>query len=445
MLYHWRPMTSNAITGDTRRSETTSAGPARIRVTTVGARASAVAVLGAVYLLQAVTPLRLDNDAVVYLRMATSFADGIPMDRTGLPPGYPALVAFLDSLGLGFPFVFVLVNMAFIAAGLAAAHYLFDASASGRPSWVVPLTMVSVVVVRYLPMPLPESMFFGMSLTAVALMTAGTRSIGARRGWLLCGALALTIAAIMVRLVGVALLPALIWSCLNGGAWGTSTRPALTRRDKLTVAAALVGAALVATFALGDSLDKYSYEAQLMYSQIEGLRPVWVHGRNLLWTLGEVVLNLPWAQFRPYRVVFFWAGFASVVWLLISVRFRRPATPAGVYLVSFIILLALWPYTALRLWLPIVPLLIGFAESATLRFNAGRKWTLFTRVYLAWFVFAGVAAIAYTSRITFSGSNFPRVYGKAGGMSFPDPVTGRVDTLHNQRARVLLDRFVNPF
>ena len=52
--------------------------------------------------------MRLDNDAVVYLRMATSLADGGPLERTGLPPGYPALIAILDILGLGNYFVFVL-------------------------------------------------------------------------------------------------------------------------------------------------------------------------------------------------------------------------------------------------------------------------------------------------------------------------------------------------
>lgn len=170
------PMTSNVFAQDSDRAEAaTSAPQTRMTISSVRLMPALVAVLGALYLLQALSPLRLDNDSVVYLRMATSLVDGMPLDGTGLPPGYPALIGILDMLGVGFPFVFVLANVAFIAIGLVAIQYLFDKPESGRRSWVVPLTMLAVPVVKYLPMPLPESMFFGLSLSAVAVMTAATR------------------------------------------------------------------------------------------------------------------------------------------------------------------------------------------------------------------------------------------------------------------------------
>jgi len=36
--------------------------------------------------------------------------------------------------------------------------------------------------------------------------------------------------------------------------------------------------------------------------------------------------------------------------------------------------------------------------------------------YAGWFALTGIAALAYTSRISFSGANFENVYGRRGGM-----------------------------
>lgn len=404
-----------------------------------------VTVLGALYLLQTLSPMRLDNDSVVYLRMAASLVDGVPMEKTGLPPGYPALVAVLEMLGMGRYFVFVMVNIAFIAMGLAAAQYLFGKREFGRRSWVVPLTMLAVALIRYMPMPLPESMFFGVSMVAVAVMTAATRSMGGRRAKLLALALMLTIVAITVRLVGLALVPAMIWACCRVEGRDAEAHPNLTRREQWLGAVALLSVAIVILFVLGDSLQKYSFEAMLRYVEVDRWSPILLHLRSSLWTFGGVVLNLPLTQFRPYRPAFLLAGLGTVIWILGAVRLRPPRTPGSIYLASFITLLVLWPYTGLRLWLPIVPLLIGYMESASFRFTPGRKWKMFVRAYVAWFAVAGLGALAYTTRITLSGENFPNVYGRAGGMSFPDWTTGRIDTLHNQRALQLLERYGSRF
>lgn len=429
---------------NSREGETEVVAPRSRSESRYGVLPAVVSVLGALYLLQAVSPMRVDNDSVVYLHMATSLADGIPLDRTGLPPGYPALIAVLDSLGLGLSFVFVLANCAFIAMGLAAAQYLFNRPESGRKTWVVPLTMLAVVLIRYLPMPLPEPMFFGVSLVAVAAMSAATVRTGHRRVLLLCAALVLTIVAITVRLVGLALVPALLWACFHFQGRDLSPRASWTRERRMA-AATLLGVAIVTAMVLGDSFRKYSFEAKLMYLHEDLLGQMFAHVLGLLLSIGEVVVNVPSTQFRPYRLAFLSAGLVAVVWIFSTMRLRQPRTPAAVYLVSFLVLLVLWPYNALRLWLPIVPLLIGYMESASFRFTPGRKWEIFVRLYVAWFAFAGIGALAYTTRITLSGKDFPKVYGKRGGMSYPNPKTGRVDTLHNRRARELMKRYGNPF
>jgi hypothetical protein len=404
-----------------------------------------VAGLGTLYLLQAISPIRLDNDSVVHLRTGARLADGYASDVTSSPLGYPAFIAMLDRLGLGMSFVFVLANCAFTALGLVCASHLFRDRRANRRSWVVPLTMLAFLVIRYLPMPLPETMFFGVSLAAVAAMNASSaRESAAGRVRLLCVALVLTAAAITLRMMGFVLVPALLFACFLSAHRGRAALAKVTSPEWVFVSASLIVIALVA-FALGDSFERYSSEAGLIYLHGDLWGQMWRHVQGLLWTIGALVINLPWTQFQPYRSAFLFAGLVAVVWIFSTVRFRLPRTPAAVYLVSFLVLLVLWPYNAQRLWLPIVPLLIGYAERASFRFTPGRKWRLFVRAYVAWFAFAGLGALAYTTRITFSGNDFSKVYGKAGGMSFPDPRTGKIDTLHNHRARELQRRYGNPF
>ncbi len=77
--------------------------------------------LSILYLLQLASPLRLNVDAIIFISMAESFINGHGFLYHGLPthfpPGYPALLSFLDFLGLGYSWPFISINIAFLAAG----------------------------------------------------------------------------------------------------------------------------------------------------------------------------------------------------------------------------------------------------------------------------------------------------------------------------------------
>lgn len=405
---------------------------------------TSIAVLAVAYLAQTLTPLRLDNDSVVYLRMAAAMADGVSIEPTGLPIGYPAMVALLDRIGLGSSFFFVLVNCAFIALGLYSVWYVFSARTVGRRTIIVPMTMLAIPLIRYLAMPLPESMFFGVSLAAIATMTAATRNTGRVRLQFIAVAVVLSAIAILVRLVGFALVPALLWTFFEHSASSKESKFRWTR-ERLTGGILVLAVIAVAVLFLGDSFRKYSYEFGLRYFRGGFFSTIYYHLQGFTWIFGEVVANLPGTKFRNYRLWFLGVGVIVIVWTLIKVRFRAPRTPAGIYLLAFIVLLLVWPYNALRLWAPIVPLLIGYAEIASIRFAAGQKWSRLKRVYIGWYALMGIAALLYTSRITFAGDNFSKVYGLAGGLSSPDSRTGKVDTLHNRRAIELMKRYGNSF
>src|SRR5688500_18742176 len=171
--------------------------------------------LAILYLVQAWSPIRLDNDSVVHLRAGSRLADGLHADFPDSPLGYPTFIAILDRLGLGSYAVFVLANCAFVGISLVCTHYLIrDRLPSGHWGWFVPLTLLTFPVIRYMPMALPEVMFMAVALLAVVAMTAATKRDGvtARIGYILV-ALALTVVAISLRIMGFVLVPPLLATC----------------------------------------------------------------------------------------------------------------------------------------------------------------------------------------------------------------------------------------
>ncbi|HVF39492.1 MAG TPA: hypothetical protein VM939_06280 [Gemmatimonadaceae bacterium] len=394
-----------------------------------------LAALTALYLLQIFTPLRLDNDSVVYLLLGVGLSEGTALLDVGLPLGYPAYMSLLDRAGIASSISIVLSNCVFLATGVASVWYMLGPEAETRRRWTVLLSLLAVPIVRSIAMPLPEAMFFGISLLCLAVMTAADKRHGARRLQLLIAAIVLTALAITVRLVGFALVPALLWTLF---ARSFQRRGDMSKLDKSLAIGAVVVIALVAAFLLRDSFEKYASEGSMRIGEF--LK----HLRGMLLTIGELVSNLPLSRFRDYRTGFLALGIAATLVLLAGLRIRLARTPAGVYLISFLTLLFLWPYEAVRLWMPIIPLLIAWVATAPRRYRANRAWTWLGRAYVAWFIVTGLAALAYTSRITLSGDNFANVYGRAGGLSHPDSL-GRIDTLHNANAMRLMKRYGRPF
>ena len=404
--------------------------------------------LAILYVIQAWSPIRLDNDSVVHLRAGSRLADGLTADFPNSPLGYPKFLAILDRLGLGSYAAFVLANCVFVGISIVCTHYLIrDRLPAGRYGWFVPLTLLTFPVIRYMPMVLPEVMFMAVALLAVVAMTAATtrEAVMARIGFILT-ALALTVVAISLRIMGFVLVPPLLATCfiaIGSGRTGQVVTK-VSGRQVAIAAVTLIVLALVA-FSFADSLQRYAAETALKYSNANPLLLLRGRALSIFWSAGALAVNLPPSRFWSFQTWFIVAGFFALLLALAIFRFRWARTPAGIYLASSIALLILWPYNTLRLWLPIMPLLIAYIETAELRFTPGRKWRAFTLAYIAAYAAAGLASLAYTTRITFSGKDFPKVYGRNGGMAIPDSATGRIDSLHNARAKVLMERYGRPF
>ena len=175
----------------------------------------ALIVLGALYVLQTVSPLRLESDAVDYLSTGAAIADGRVTPNMPFPSGYPVFVGWLDRAGLGSSFYFILANCPFLGLGIWATWRLFSDRPPRVRMWIVVATLLAISVVRSVAAPLPEAAFFGTSLLALAAMTEAVSDTGSKRLLLFVAALALSGMAISIRLVGVALIPTLFWASRN--------------------------------------------------------------------------------------------------------------------------------------------------------------------------------------------------------------------------------------
>src|SRR5437899_7339924 len=173
-----------------------------------------VFILASFYFLQAATPLRLHPDAVVLLSVAETVDHGggyLYHGRTTVfPPGYPSLLALLIRLHLAHVWVIVSLNVLFVLIGLLVCGHLFQRMGFSRSFvlGVCVLSLLSFVFVKYSAIPLTDMLFFCVSMLALASMN---KLAASQFSWgRIIVSLALVIAAVCVRRIGVALIPALL-------------------------------------------------------------------------------------------------------------------------------------------------------------------------------------------------------------------------------------------
>lgn len=356
-----------------------TAGSPYRRLLTVALVAVALA-----YCIQLPTPLRLHNDTVVLLSMGESAARGGGFLYHGhvshYPQGYPAMVAALLRLGWFHVWTAVAVNYLFLALGLFAASKFLP---HGR--LLALLTLLSFVTIKHATIPLTDLVFFGV---AMLCLLAFERC----RVFESC---ILVLAAIALRRNGVALVPPLVW--------------VLYRRRRALILPALAAAALAVrlTSTLSDFHNTVAGHTLFdSAAQILGFR---------LTEFGEIAANLPAGGLPaiakvllPCAGALFIALIAAGLWMR-----RRSFGPVEVFLIGYAAILFAWPYYDPRFWLPVLPLLFGYAAGALQRVIPPALNKELLAAYVMVFSMLGVMVLGVSIRITYSGAQFPDAYGNA--------------------------------
>jgi hypothetical protein len=359
------------------------------------AAVAAAAVVGLLYVAALPGPLRLDVDSANLLYIGGSLADGTgfhPPGSQSLPPGYPIAIAALDEAGLAGPVGFMLLGVVSLAVALAASWSALrlDLRLTRAELTVVAiLTALSVYAIKYTLVPVTEMLFFAVSAVAVAAY-ARSRA-GGSVAWLVAGA-AITGVACAIRTAGVAL-----------GLAAVLAFPTARARAIAAVVAGIGGIAVVA-------VAPYYLDILVGSWRDEPFRSLWHEPYSLLHSSGAVAANVPtssWQSsvFLPITVVAGAALLAVVVWALWSRR--RVLGPVDGFAAATVVIILLFPTEHPRFFLPIVPYLVGYCVLAA------RKLPRLAFVCAAGFAALGLAGLAYSTFLSYTGDRFPERY--AGG------------------------------
>jgi hypothetical protein len=375
-------------------------------------------ILAISFAVQVFSPLRLCTDSLVLLSMAQSAAQGSGFldhgETTVFPPGYPALIAILLKAGIGHPWAIVALNAILCGIGLVcfyaiAAHGFVQSRmlVLNLCSWF----LLSWVLIKHFCLPLTDIAFFAVSMLCLYAMNQAWKAAhSARFAYFVCAAWALSIAAILVRRIGVALIPALIYTVVFHRPRFKMAQLRQAPRLKLILAFAICAAALLvlgSAAASTSTLSDYTVDrAPVLYrmSRIFNYR---------LTELGELLLNVPSSRVpASIAAVFPIAGGVLLILLAGGMIIRRAVFgPIEVFLCGYAGILFVWPYYDARFWLPVVPLVFTFGAVTVERFIRVRMVRPLLAIYVLVFALLGAGAIVYSSRVTFAGARFPDRYG----------------------------------
>jgi len=382
------------------------------------------------YLLQIFTPLRLTSDGLAYLSLADSanthgLIATLKQSTFPFPKGYPAFVFMLMKGGIFSSATLVATNLFFFAVGLTFSFRTLITLGFQKPHAAVAclLTLLSFAAVKHVTQGMSDFLFFALAAIACWAMT-----LSSPYKWLIV--LPFVACAIEVRFIGLVLmapLAATVW-------------PSVRKRPLVLAIASSTAVVLVVAGAWAGR--------PYLVKNIIILRNVGLGrflGKNVVahcLDFGELITNVPFAKLPGWFYVFMLTigGIAMLLFFAGIATLMKRSMWTSFYMLGFSGLILPWPYTDPRFWLPALPfVLLTIHAGATTVFKHVPKSLV--RTYCTVFCALGIAALGYSTWITFSGAQFPYRYGdgllRATYLAHCSPTPIGVD----QRALHLLRRY----
>lgn len=377
----------------------------------------ALAIVSIVYLVQIATPLRLINDGVDYLLQASSAIDGhgflIHGERSMRPPGYPALIFLLAKVGLGTSWAIVALNCFLLGIGCGASYVVLRESL-GFPrdvaQCILVLTLLSFVMIRNVTYPLSDVCFFGTSVPAVLILRKTEGESGSRRLWRLLLLLPLIFLCIELRTIGIALIPAFLWAAIGGAPGARKIYPVVKRHRFIAFAILLAALLMIGKVFLNSRYWLFNSPIFLRRGFFQSIVTN-VAFETTEW--GEMAANVPASRLPgalgfPLRILGLFAIFTFAVGIW-SKRDRPDSQ--WLYTLGFAAIVFAYPWNDARLWLPVLPFLMGYVLLGLRRMMARTTLRPLLVAYGTFFCLLGVLALGYSTRLTFAGARFPELYG----------------------------------
>jgi hypothetical protein len=381
------------------------------------------------HMLQVASTLRINNDAYRLLSLAWSahstgefLVDG----RTDqFPLGYPWMLRIMFDMGFKDARSICVLGLGWLIAALLGWWWMLRRPlgfSRDRVLVVLTVTLLSWITIKHAAVPLTEVPYLGVSTGALACLCAFWADETHLRWHFWWGALALALAGTQVRTIGISLVFVVV-ICLP---LHPIARERLTRLRKrrlgFLLSQAVAGVTIACAAFLICRTDWFASQAVNpgSYLQMMFARFVAGGGENVFANclryrfveITETVLNCPLARLPSIPGLPFIVGFGAIVAIVWSTKHAgRRSFPLVAYGGTYGAILAIWPYLDSRFLLPVMPvfvtlLAVGYSSIAL---PAPFRWA--ARTYFMAFALLGLAALAFSTRITFSGDRFPYVFG----------------------------------
>jgi hypothetical protein len=220
--------------------------------------------------------------------------------------------------------------------------------------------------------------------------------------------------AMSVRLVGVVLPPAVLWS-LAVMFWRRREFPQVSLREwviarKWMLVNVGIGVLIiVGAFAWAVSRTSYFREDVSLMLKHGIVKELVFTMKQRLLESASMLSNIPSKNVllglhRPLT----YAGIPCLALILLVAARRIPLlTSVDVYLICYIGILLIWPYDAdVRFWLPVQLLLYGVIARELADFLSSQSLKIVCELWIVAYAILGLASIAWSTKITYSGSQF---------------------------------------
>jgi hypothetical protein len=219
----------------------------------------------------------------------------------------------------------------------------------------------------------------------------------------------LLVFCIELRTIGIALVLAFAWAAVGGARWAQSV-PQWLRRHRIAFFLLLL--LFVVAMAWAGKMFLHSRYLQFNAKTLHKRGVIGNFASDLSdhtqeW--GELVVNvpvskLPGALELPVRI----AGFLALVFAATGLWEKRRKLDASDWCVAgYASIVFAYPWFDTRLWLPVLPLLMGYVLLGARRLVPSRLLRPAIFAYCSVFCLLGIVALGYSTRLTFAGSQFP--------------------------------------
>lgn len=386
------------------------------------------------YLLQAVSPLRINTDSYRLLSMAVSAhqGEGYLVDERPdqFPLAYPFLIKVLLQTGMASSMSLVILNLICLLVGLVVLYTWCKPRCDVTGSMLsIALVLSSWIMVKHVTLPLTELLYFAVSMLCLFFASLFWQRNGRRKWPFFFMAILLGYVGLNCRTVGLLLLPTL------GGT-------VLFHKDIAPRIAQLLGfirnhaflACLLSSLAIPVSIgclflvmrsgwfsSQFTQKGSYFQNQLSAFERIGIvdfllqNTRYRILEFGGVFSNIPGSklpQLHWIRYVMGMTGWGLVIhgaWLLARARdlFVLP-----LYFLFYTALMLTWPHSDSRFWLPLLPLIALFSfRSVESLANRWRSIQIGTLLYVPVFVALGFVAVLFSTRISLSGTEFSELFG----------------------------------